>query len=124
MACRGIRGAITVDNNTKEDILAATKELLQAMIQTNDIKAEDVAAAIFTTTVDLNAQFPAAAARQLGWTNLALMCGHEMSVPESLAKCLRILVLLNTDKSAQEIVHVYLKGARTLRPDLAQRGSQ
>ena len=124
MACRGIRGAITADNNTKEEILAATKALLSAMIQANEIKAEDVAAAIFTTSTDLNAQFPAAAARQLGWTNLALLCGHEMNVPDSLPKCIRILVLVNTEKRAEEIVHIYLKGARSLRPDLAQRELQ
>ena len=115
MWCRGIRGATTVENNTGEDILAATKELLQNMIEANDLKAEDIAYAYFTTTTDLNAEFPAVAARQLGWTNVALLCGHEMNVVGSLSKCLRVLVLVNTEKSADEIVHVYIKGAENLR---------
>ena len=115
MWCRGIRGATTVENNTGEDILAATKELLQNMIEANDLKAEDIAYAYFTTTTDLNAEFPAVAARQLGWTNVALLCGHEMNVVGSLSKCLRVLVLVNTEKSADEIVHVYIKEAENLR---------
>lgn len=115
MWCRGIRGATTVENNTREDILAATKELLQEMIEANELKSEDIAYAYFTTTPDLNAEFPAVAARQLGWTNVALLCGHEMDVVGSLPKCLRVLVLFNTEKSADEIVHVYVKGAENLR---------
>ena len=121
MKCRGIRGATTVDSNTKEDIWAATKELLEEMVKANGVDAEDVACAIFTTSPDLNAAFPAAAARQMGWTNTALMCYHELDVPGSLPMCLRIMVLFNTEKRADEIVHVYLKGARVLRPDLAER---
>jgi len=74
-----------------------------------------VAYAYFTTTPDLNAEFPAAAAREIGWTETALLCGHEMNVPGSLAKCLRILILYNTEKTAREIVHVYIKGAANLR---------
>ena len=115
MWCRGIRGATTVESNTREDILASTKELLQKMIESNDLKAEDIAYAYFTTTPDLNAEFPAVAARQLGWTNVALLCGHEMNVVGSLSKCLRVLVLVNTEKSADEIVHVYIKEAENLR---------
>ena len=115
MWCRGIRGATTVEDNTREDILAATEELLQKMIEANDLQAEDIAYAYFTTTPDLNAEFPAVAARQLGWTNVALLCGHEMNVVGSLSKCLRVLVLVNTEKSADEIVHVYIKGAENLR---------
>lgn len=115
MWCRGIRGATTVENNTREDILVATRELLQEIIEANDLKSEDIAYAYFTTTPDLNAEFPAVAARQLGWTNVALLCGHEMDVVGSLPKCLRVLVLFNTEKSADEIVHVYMKGAENLR---------
>lgn len=115
MWCRGIRGATTVDNNTKEDILSAGKELLQKMIEANGIVPENVACAIFTTTPDLDAEFPAAAARQLGWSNTALLCAQEMNVPNSLKKCLRILILYNTEKSADEIVHVYIKGATSLK---------
>jgi chorismate mutase len=121
MWCRGIRGATTVDSNTKEDILNAGKELLQKMIDANGLVPENVACAIFTTTPDLNAEFPAAAARQLGWSHTALMCAQEMNVPDSLQRCLRILILYNTEKSAEEIVHVYIKGATTLRGALSQK---
>jgi len=118
MLCRGIRGAITVDSNTPEAILNATEELLAAMIKANSIRPEDVASAIFTTTPDLNAEFPALAARRLGWNDVALLCGQEMAVPGSLAMCLRILLHVNTDRGADQIVHVYLRGAQALRPDL------
>ncbi len=115
MKCRGIRGATTVDTNTGEDILAATKELLQEMIQANGFEEEDIASIHFTTTPDLNATFPAAAARELGLTQVPMLCGHEMNVPGSLPMCLRILVLINTEKSSEKIVHTYIKGARELR---------
>jgi chorismate mutase len=117
MLCRGIRGATTVDSNTPEAILNATAELLTAMVKANSVRPEDVASAIFTTTPDLNAEFPALAARRLGWNDVALLCGHEMAVPGSLAMCLRILLHVNTDKGADQIVHVYLRGAQVLRPD-------
>lgn len=121
MWCRGIRGATTVDKNTKEDILGAGKELLQKIIEANGLVPENVASAIFTTTPDLDAEFPAAAARQLGWSHTALLCAQEMNVPGSLPKCLRILILYNTDKSAEEIVHVYIKGATTLKGASAKK---
>ena len=117
MWCRGIRGAITVPENTEETIIATTKELLQRMIKVNEVKISDIACILFTTTSDLNAAFPAAAARRLGWTQVPLLCGHEMNVPGSLARCLRVLVLFNTDKRNEEIVHVYLGGAETLRDE-------
>ena len=119
MPVRGIRGATTVSKNSREEILAAARELLTAMIEANDINPEDVASATFTTTPDLNAEFPAVAARQMGWTFVPLMCGHEMGVPGSLPLCLRILLHLNTDKGAHDIAHVYIRGAAALRPDLA-----
>ena len=112
---RGIRGATTADCNTKEAIVQATKELLEELIEANDIEADDVAAAIFSTTPDLNAEFPAVAARQLGWIYVALMCGHEMAVPDAQARCVRVLILINTDKSPQELRNVYLRGAEKLR---------
>jgi chorismate mutase len=115
--CRGIRGAITVPENKKEAIGAATKELLQKMIKVNEVKISDIACILFTTTSDLNAAFPAAAARELGWTRVPLLCGHEMNVPGSLSSCLRVLVLFNTDKKNEEIVHVYLREAVTLRDE-------
>lgn len=117
MRCRGIRGAITVDGNTSRDILQASRDLLTEMVRANGVEPEDVAAAIFTTTPDLNAEFPALAAREMGWTDVALLCGHEMAVPGSLPACLRILLLVNTEKRSDEIGHVYLKGAGVLRPD-------
>lgn len=116
MWCRGIRGATTTEENTREAILEATRELLQLMIGCNDIDVDQVAAATFTTTPDLNAEYPALAARQLGWHDAALLCGHEMNVPDGLAKCIRILILVNTEKGAKEINHVYIKDAKNLRP--------
>lgn len=116
MQCRGIRGAITVSANNRESILAATEELLMAMAQANRIAVEDIAAIFFTTTPDLNAEFPAVAARELGWSsNLALLCGHEMNVSDSLPRCLRILMLVNTEKGLEEIKHVYLGEAKKLK---------
>lgn len=119
MPCRGIRGATTVESNTREAILAATRELLTEMVNANGVRTEDIASAYFTTTPDLDAEFPAVAARAMGWTNIALMCGHEMDVPGSLRMCLRILLHVNTDKAQAEICHVYQRGAVVLRPDLA-----
>jgi chorismate mutase len=116
MKCRGIRGATTVDANTREDIVAATKELLQQMVQSNGVQEEDVACILFTTTSDLNAEFPAAAARELGLSHAPLLCSREIDVPGSLPMCLRILILFNTDKSAEQIDHVYIKEAKNLRP--------
>ena len=116
MQCRGIRGAITIKANNKESIIAAAKKLLKKMVQTNSIKADDIAAIFFTTTSDLNAEFPAAATRELGWpSNLALLCGHEMNVPTDLPRCLRILMLVNTEKGPEEITHVYLGKAKRLK---------
>ena len=115
MYTRGIRGATTVERNTEEDIITATGELLEKMIEANGIDPDYVASAVFTTTKDLNAQFPAAAARQMGWNNVALMCGHEMDVPGSLKMCIRILIHINTDKNAGEISHIYINGAKNLK---------
>ncbi len=121
MPCRGIRGATTVDINSREAILDATRELLGALVEANDIREEDVASAYFTTTEDLHAEFPAVAARSyFGWQNVALMCGHDMNVPGSLPMCLRILLHVNTDRSQNEVCHVYLRGAAALRPDLTR----
>jgi chorismate mutase len=120
MPCRGIRGATTADSNTREDILKATRELLALMIRLNGIRPDDVASAIFSTSTDLNAEFPALAARQLGWFNVALMCYHELDVPGSLRRCVRILLHWNSDVPSSEIVHVYVKDARNLRPDRSE----
>ncbi|MBX3071358.1 MAG: chorismate mutase [Thermomicrobiales bacterium] len=122
--CRGIRGATTATANTSEDILEATLEMVKALIVLNDLQTEDIASAIFTTSPDLNATFPAVAARELGWSEVPLMCSHEMDVPASLQKAVRVLVHVNTTKSASEIKHVYLKNARQLRPEWAYSDEQ
>ena len=123
MMVRGIRGATSVTENTREAILEATAELLEAVVEANDIDREHVASAFFTTTQDLNAEFPAVAARAAGWTNVPLLCGHEMNVPGSLPRTLRLLMHVNTDRSLSEINHVYLREAVRLRPDLAPGSS-
>ncbi len=117
MYCRGIRGATTTDANTPDAILRATRELLLLIIAQNDLDSADIGSAIFTTTPDLYAEFPALAARELGWHDVALMCGHEMNVPGALRSCIRVLIHWNTPKTQTEIQHVYIRGARSLRPD-------
>ena len=119
MLTRGVRGATTVEANSVEAIREATRELLAAMLKANEIHVEDVVSAFFTMTPDLNAEFPAAAAREdLDWTDVAMLCGHEMNKPGALPMCLRILLHVNTDKPASQISHIYLRGARVLRPDI------
>ncbi len=117
MPVRGIRGATVAAENTRDSILAATRELLLALIEANGIAPDDVASAWFTTTPDLDAEYPALAARELGWHDTALLCAHEMAVPHGLPRCVRILIHLNTDLPPQAIQHIYLGGAASLRPD-------
>ena len=117
LVCRGIRGATTAGANTAEDILEATQELVRVLIRLNDLDPDAIASAIFTTTTDLTAMFPAMAARDFGWTDVPMICAHEMAVPGALTKAVRVLVNVNTTRSAAEIRHVYLKGARQLRPE-------
>ena len=119
IVCRGVRGATTVESNTREEVLKSTRQLLALMIRQNGIEARDVASAIFTATTDLNAEFPALAARQLGWLEVPLMCMTEINVPGGLAQCVRILLHWNTDVAPSKIHHVYIKGAVRLRPDLS-----
>lgn len=116
---RGIRGATTVESNDAEEILEATRELLQAIVEENGLATEDIASAIFTVTPDLNAEFPATAAREmLGWKYVPLLCATEINVPGRLGKCIRVLVHVHTDRSQQELKHVYLREATQLRTDL------
>ncbi len=122
MLVRGIRGATTATTNSREAILDATSELLDCLVRANGVQRDDVASVIFSTTPDLNAEFPAVAARAAGWTDVALLCTHEMSVPGSLPRCVRILLHVNTERSPGELEHIYLRGARVLRPDLASAG--
>ena len=118
--CRGVRGATTVENDDRHEILRATRQLLALMIRQNGIDSSDLANAQFTVTEDLRAEFPALAARQLGWVEVPMICGYEISVGGSLEKCIRVMLLGNTDKKQSEIQHVYLHEAKRLRPDLAE----
>lgn len=118
VVCRGVRGATTIDDDTPAEILTATEELLQLIIEANQIQPDDVASVIFTTTPDIVSEYPALAARKMGWLDTALMCGHEMAVPHGLKKCIRVLIHWNTTRTAREIQHIYIKGAVNLRPDL------
>jgi chorismate mutase len=120
MLCRGVRGATTADSNSRADILTATRQLLALMIRLNGINSQDVSSAIFSLTRDLDAEFPALAARQLGWLDVPLLCTYEIDVPGSLRRCVRVLVHWNTDRSQREIRHVYVKEAVRLRPDLSK----
>ena len=120
MGCRGVRGATTVEHNTAEAILSATRELLVTMKRRNGFAVEDVASIIFTATPDLDAVYPAVAARELGWTDTPLLCAQEMAVSGSLRSCVRVLLHWNTDRKAGDVRHVYLEGARMLRPDLVE----
>jgi chorismate mutase len=115
LMCLGIRGATTTAANTAEAILEATTDLLQKMAEANNIDPTLIAAAIFTTTRDLNAEFPALAARRMGWADVALMCGHEMDVPDGQPRCIRVLLLVNTEKGQKELKHIYLREAKELR---------
>jgi len=117
--CRGVRGATTVQADDREQILNATRQMLGLVIRRNGIESADVASAIFTVTDDLSAEFPAFAARQLGWLDVPLLCACELSVPDSLPRCIRVLLHWNTDKPQSEIHHVYLHEAERLRPDLS-----
>ena len=118
MLVRGIRGAITADSNTKEEIIEKTKELLTTLKKENDFKIEDIVSIFFSVTPDLNAAFPAQAARELGWGIVPLFDMQEIDVPGSLPRCIRILIQINCQKSQTEIKHCYLREARILRKDL------
>jgi chorismate mutase len=121
MVVRGIRGATTVSEDTAAAILEATGELVREIVTANDLKSEDVASALFTVTPDLHAEFPAAAARRMGWTLVPLLNFTEIGVPGRLERCIRVLVHVNTMRTQNEMVHVYLREAVALRPDLAGR---
>ncbi len=116
MAVRGIRGATTVASNDRERILAGARELLEQIVRLNGVDGLDVASAWFTTTPDLDAEFPAFAAREIGWTDVPLICGREIPVPGALAKCVRVLIHWNTERAQSDVRHVFLHGARALRP--------
>ncbi len=115
---RAVRGATTVNHNTSEEIISETSRVLTEIIEENSIDLEDVISIFFTVTKDLDAAFPAVAARKLGWTNIALLCTYEIDVPDSLKNCIRVMLHFNTDRKNCDIKHIYLNKARNLRPDL------
>lgn len=125
MPVRGIRGAVTVENDRPEEILAATGRLLSAIIETNPgLCPEDVASVLLTVTDDLRSIYPARAARELGWTEVPLLCAQEIPVAGSLPRCIRVLLHWNTTILQREIHHVYLGEAAGLRPDLAEKNNR
>ncbi|MEN6312980.1 MAG: chorismate mutase [Clostridiaceae bacterium] len=115
---RAVRGATTVNENNRNEILEKTGELLNIIVEKNAISREDIISVIFSVTSDLNAVFPAVAARNMGWTDIALMCTNEMDVPGSLRRCIRVMLNFNTKKSNSELKYIYLHEAEKLRPDL------
>ena len=120
MVCRGVRGVTTVEENSRDAILMATRQMLGLMIRRNGIESKDVASALFTVTKDIDAEFPALAARQLGWIEVPLLCGYEISVQDSLPLCIRVLLHWNTEKTQDDVHHVYIHKAVKLRPDLSK----
>ena len=121
MSTRGIRGATTITKDRKEDVISATHELLEGILDSNPtLKKEDIASAIFTTTEDVIAAYPALAARQIGWDLIPMLCAREIPVPGSLPLCIRVLIQWNTDLPQGDINHIYLRGAKILRPDLVE----
>jgi len=124
MPVRGIRGATTAAENSAAAIIEATDEMLRAIMERNNVDLTEIASAFFTTTPDLTAEFPAYAARQLGWLAVPLLCGHEMNVLGALPRCVRVLIHLNTDLPQSAMRHVYLRDAVSLRRDLVDRYGQ
>jgi chorismate mutase len=119
MPVRGIRGATSARSDTRDEILQATRELLREMLRCNGIvDFDEIVSVLFTTTPDLTATFPAEAARELGMNLVPLLCASEIDVPGRLPRCVRVLLHVNTDLPARDMVHVYLRDARTLRPDM------
>ena len=118
--CRGVRGATTVASDDREEILNATRQLLALIIRRNGIETTDICSATFTVTQDLQAEFPALAARQLGWLDVPMLCGYEINVPGSLPRCIRILIHWNTRKTQTQIEHIYVREAVRLRPDISK----
>jgi len=114
---RGVRGATQVAANEAAAVLAGTRELLSELVRRNGIASEDIASVFFTVTADLDSEFPARAARDLGWSDVALMCAREVPVPGALPRCVRVLIHWNTERPQREVRHVYLRGARALRPE-------
>lgn len=115
MPLRGIRGATSVAKNSKLEIISATRELLAEIVKKNKLAVDDIASILFSTTQGLDAEFPAVAARKMGWNDTALLCMQEIDVPGSLRNCIRVLLLVNSEQKQQEMVNVYLRKAKKLR---------
>jgi chorismate mutase len=125
MTLRGVRGAIVVEDNQPDAILSATRDLLAAMLLANpSLQSADLASVFFTMTEDLDAMYPALASREMGWDYVPILCGREIPVPGGQARCIRALLHWNTDLPQDEVRHVYLGEAASLRPDLASKTSQ
>ena len=121
---RGIRGATTVEHNDAAEIREATQELLQRILSENTLSSEDLVSAIFTVTPDLNADFPASSAREIGWELVPLLCATEIPVPSGLSCCIRVLIHVNTTRCQTDIRHVFLRNAIALRKDLVRLDSE
>ena len=117
---RGVRGATTVEQNDREQILSRTAELLSELVKVNSILTDDIGAVIFASTPDLPSAFPAAAARSLGWHSVPLFGTQEIDNPDGVPLCIRVLILWNTELAQTEIQHIYLHNAAVLRPDLSK----
>lgn len=123
MPVQGIRGAIDVPDDNPEEILSATRELLSRILEANpELRSEDIASVLFTTTDDLNAAYPARAAREMGWNSVPMICSREIPVPGGLPRCIRVLLHWNTDLDQRDVCHIYLGAAARLRPDLNEMG--
>ncbi|WP_150253738.1 chorismate mutase [Nocardiopsis deserti] len=120
MAVRAIRGAVQVDADEREQVLEATAELVSEVMRRNALETDDVISVLFTATPDLNSEFPALAARKLGFSDVPLMCATEIAVPHALPRVVRLMAHVETDRSRSELQHVYLRGAQALRLDIAQ----
>jgi chorismate mutase len=120
VAVRAVRGAVQVADNDRDEILTATAELVTEVMARNELTTDDVISVIFTATSDLTAEFPALAARQLGFQEVPLLCGAEISVPGAMPRVVRLMMHVETDKPRSSVQHVYLRGAAALRLDIAQ----
>ncbi len=120
VAVRALRGAIQISGNERQAILDGTSTLVQALLERNNLRSEDIISIVFTATPDLTAEFPAYAARQLGLTDVPLLCAVEIDVPQAMPRVLRLLAHVSTDLTRPDLRHVYLGGAAALRTDLPQ----
>lgn len=122
MTTRGLRGATTIESDSRDSVLAATRELLEAILRANpSLHTADIASAVFTVTEDITSAYPALAARQIGWDLVPMICAREIPVVDSLPLCIRVLIQWNTDLPQESVKHVYLRQAVNLRMDLAQK---